>query len=51
LTPKIIKDANEFGSTGELYAYLEKTGWINKYYDGIDRDEADYCIKDIKFWL
>ena len=51
LTPKVIKDANEFSSTGELYAYLEKTGWINEYYDGIDRDEADFCIKDIKFWL
>ena len=51
LTPKVVKDANEFSSTGELCAYLEKTGWVNKYYDDIIRDEADFTIKDIKFWL
>ena len=51
LTPKIVKDANEFSSVGEIYAYLEKTGWVNQYYDDIDRDEADYCIRDIKLWI
>lgn len=51
LTPKVVKDANEFSSTGELCAYLEKTGWVNKYYDDVIRDEADFTIKDIKFWL
>ena len=51
LTPKIVKDANEFNSTGEIFAYLEKKGWINKYYDGAVRDEADYTAKDIKLWL
>ena len=51
LTPKAIKDANEFSSVGEVYAYLEKTGWINQYYDDIDRDEADYCMRDIKLWI
>lgn len=51
LTPKVVKDANEFNSTGEVFAYLEKKGWINKYYDNAIRDEADFVLKDIKLWL
>lgn len=51
ITPKSVKDANEFNSVGELMAYLEKTGFVNKYYDGAVRDEVDFCIKDIKYWL
>lgn len=51
LTPKIVKDANEFNSIGELCAYLEKKGWVNQYYDGAVRDEADFTAKDIKYWL
>lgn len=50
LTPKVVKDANEFNSTGEVHAYLEKKGWINEYYDGAVKDEVDYTIKDIKLW-
>ena len=48
LTPKNVKDANEFDSFGEVYAYLEKTGWVNKYYDGAVRDEVDNTEKNIK---
>lgn len=51
LTPKIVKDANEFNSVGEIFAYLEKKGWVNQYYDGAVRDEADFTAKDIKYWL
>ena len=51
LTPKNVKDANEFDSFGEVYAYLEKTGWINKYYDGAIRDEVDNTEKNIKNWI
>lgn len=51
LTPKIVKDANEFNSIGELCAYLEKKGWVNEYYDGEVRDEADFTAKNIKYWL
>ena len=51
ITPKAVKDANEFNSTGEIFAYLEKLGWVNPYYDGTVRDEADFTIKDIKYWL
>lgn len=51
LTPKVIKDAHEFNSVGEVFAYLEKKGWVNQYYDGAVRDEADFTAKDIKYWL
>ena len=51
LTPKVVKDAHEFNSVGEMCAYLEKKGWMNKYYDGEVRDEADYTMKAIKYWL
>lgn len=51
LTPKNVKDANEFDSTGEICAYLEKTGWQNKYYDGAVRDEVDNTEKNMKNWV
>ena len=51
LTPKNVKDANEFDSFGEVYAYLEKTGWQNKYHDGAVRDEVDNTEKNIKNWV
>lgn len=51
LTSKVVKDANEFNSVGEIFAYLEKTGFVNPYYDDVVRDEVDFSIKDIKYWL
>lgn len=51
LTPKNVKDANEFDSFGEVYAYLEKTGWVDKYYDGAVRDEVDNTEKNMKNWV
>lgn len=51
LTPKNVKDANEFDSFGEVFAYLEKTGWMNKYYDGAVRDEVDNTEKNMKNWV
>lgn len=51
LTPKIIKDANDFSSVGEIFAYLEKKGWVNQYYDDVVRDEVDFTIMDVKQWL
>lgn len=51
LTPKNVKEANEFDSFGEVFAYLEKAGWMNKYYDGAVRDEVDNTEKNIKNWL
>lgn len=51
LTVKAVKDANDFSSIGEIYAFLEKRGWKNEYYDDTTRDEIDFSIKDIKNWL
>ena len=51
LTSKVVKDANEFNSIGEVCAFLEKKGFKVKYYDGAVRDEADFTAKDIKYWL
>lgn len=50
LTSKNVKDANEFDSAGEICAYLEKTGWMNQYYDGAIRDEVDQTEKNLKNW-
>ena len=50
-TPKNVKNANDFDSAGERFAYLEKTGWINKYYDGVDRDIVDKTMKNIQGWM
>lgn len=49
-TPKNSKNGNDFDSVGEIGAYLEKTGWINKYYDGAVRDEVDNTMKDFQNW-
>lgn len=47
-TPKNVKNASDFDSVGELYAYLEKTGWQNRYYDGAKRDVIDETIANIQ---
>lgn len=49
-TPKNAKNANDFDSAGEIFAYLEKTGWMNTYYDGATRDIVDKTIKNIQAW-
>lgn len=51
LTPKNVKEANEFDSFGEVFAYLEKLGWKNPYYQGAVKDEVDNTEKNIKNWL
>lgn len=51
LTVQSVKDANDFSSLGEIFAFLEKKGWKNEYYDDTTRDEIDFSIKDIKNWL
>lgn len=48
---KAIRDGNEFESTGEIFAYLEKTGWVNDYDYGAPRDEVDITMKNVKNWL
>ena len=51
LVPKNIKDATDFSSTGEIFAYLEKDHeWLNKFYDNVNRDIVDKTMKDIQNW-
>jgi hypothetical protein len=47
-TPKNSKNTNNLDSIGELGAYLEKTGFINKFYDGVKRDTVDITIDNIQ---
>lgn len=48
LTPKNVKNASDFDSVGELFAYLEKTGWVNRYYTGVKKDIVDETIANIQ---
>lgn len=47
-TPKNVKNASDFESTGELIKYLEKTGFKSKFYDDVTRDIVDETIKNIQ---
>mgnify|MGYP001632062023 FL=1 len=51
LIPKNIKNANDFSSMGEVFAYLEKNHkWLNRFYDGVKRDIVDKSMEDIQNW-
>ncbi len=47
-TPKNAKNASDFDSTGELCRWLEKRGWVNRFYDNVTRDIVDETIKNIQ---
>lgn len=47
-TPRNVKNAEDFDSVGELFSYLEKTGFVNKFYDGVNRDIVDITMNDIQ---
>ena len=47
-TPKNVKSASDFDSVGELFRWLEKRGWRNKYYDGVSKDIVDETIMNIQ---
>lgn len=47
-TPKNVKNASDFESTGELIKWLEKRGFKSKYYDNITKDIVDETIKNIQ---
>lgn len=49
-TPKNVKNASDFSSVGELFAYLEKKQWMNPFYDGAERDIVDSTIKNIQLY-
>lgn len=50
-TPKSAQSSSSFESVGELVAFLEKTGFINKFYDGEQRDIVDKTIKNQQIFL
>lgn len=47
-TPKNAKNAADFDSVGEVFKWLEKRGWKNKFYDNVTRDVVDETIKNIQ---
>lgn len=50
-TPKSSKNANDFDSIGEIFAFLEKRGWVNKYYDGASKDIVDETMKNVQAYI
>ena len=50
-TDKDIKNACDFDSVGEVFAYLEKRGWLNEFYDNSPKDQVDLVMKDTQNWL
>ena len=46
-TPKNVKNATDFDSVGEVFRWLEKRGWVNKFYDGVTQDVVDETMKNI----
>jgi hypothetical protein len=47
-TPKNVKNINDFDTCGELIKWLEKSGWVNTYYDNVPRDIVDETIANIQ---
>ena len=47
-TPKNVKSASDFDSVGELFRWLEKRGWKNKFFDDVNRDIVDETIMNIQ---
>lgn len=47
-TPKNVKNENDFDSFGEVFAWLERRGWLNEYYDGVSRDVVDEVISNLQ---
>lgn len=47
-TPKNTKNINDFDSLGELFKWLEKRGWKNRYFDGVSKDIVDETIQNIQ---
>lgn len=50
-TPRASQSNSSFESVGELIAFLEKTGFINRFYDGEQRDIVDKTIKNQQIFL
>lgn len=47
-TPKNVKSENDFDSFGEVAVWLERRGWINKYFDDVNKDVVDEVISNLQ---
>lgn len=47
-TPKNVKNENDFDSFGEVAAWLERRGWINEYFDDVNKDIVDEVIHNLQ---
>ena len=50
-TPKNAKNAEDFDSVGELFAYLEKTGFLLNYKITENRDIVDKTIENMQQYV
>lgn len=50
-TPKNAKSDADFSSMGEIVAWLEKRGWLNKWYDDANKDIVDEVIHSNQAFL
>lgn len=51
LAPKDVKNANDFNSVGEVFAFLEKKGWQNEFYNGEIKDVVDNTMKNNQLYV
>ena len=47
-TAENVKDANDFSSFGEAFAWLERRGWVNKFYEGESKDIVDGVLDSLE---
>lgn len=50
-TPKNAKNDSGFSSMGEIVAWEEKRGWLNKWYDGANKDIVDEVIHSMQTFV
>lgn len=50
-TPKNAKSDSDFSSMGEVVAWEEKRGWLNKWYDGANKDIVDEVIQSMQTFV
>jgi hypothetical protein len=43
-------NSDSIETVGEMFSYLEKSGWLNTYYQGEENDELDKTILEMQAW-
>lgn len=51
LTPKNSRSDSDFSSMGEIVAWEEKRGWLNKWYDNANKDIVDEVIHSMQSFV